>query len=94
MQNMTNDILNEEFEVWMCGVEGYKGPCPPEGCDRGKCVREQAAIAPAYTSHVSLCQKCGDPTNHEMAQVGDEIWCHPCADTASALSPADGGHAA
>ena len=26
------------------------------------------------------CEKCGSFMNGERAQVGNEIWCHPCAD--------------
>lgn len=33
-----------------------------------------------------LCQKCGTATKGEEAWVDGQIWCHPCADEASAVS--------
>lgn len=32
------------------------------------------------SSSSPTCQKCGEPTKYEMAEVAGEIWCHPCAD--------------
>jgi len=32
------------------------------------------------------CQRCGCETKGEMAWVDGQIWCHPCADEATAGS--------
>lgn len=30
----------------------------------------------------TTCQKCGSALGGEAAQVGNAVWCHPCADDA------------
>lgn len=43
-------------------------------------LRAQAAEAP------DRCAKCGRETQGEAALVGDQTWCHPCADAAQPSS--------
>jgi hypothetical protein len=49
------------------------------------------ALAPSITEPQAApeprCARCGYTLNGEAAQVGDEIWCHPCADTAPLSRP-------
>lgn len=43
-----------------------------------------------YANQAPLCQNCGQSTKYEMANVGDRIWCHPCADAASMVTSQSG----
>lgn len=50
-----------------------------------KCSPVTSVRVPLYGDPVSgplypTCAKCGCDTKGETALVGDQIWCHPCAD--------------
>lgn len=50
----------------------------PEDQAKEDARREEARKR--YAREDDKCEKCGFLMNGERAQVGNEIWCHPCAD--------------
>jgi hypothetical protein len=44
----------------------------------------EAVFPDAAATPTDRCAKCGCETQGEAALVGDQTWCHPCADAALA----------
>lgn len=81
--------------AWLIDGEAWRHDALPDSWwsyRRDMALRKANAIISSWddlcsmSSTDKLCAKCGCETKGEAALVGDEVWCHPCADAQSDAS--------
>jgi hypothetical protein len=80
--------LTKGVPVYAVGLESYT-ISKYRGITHFATMKEAIAASRALLRSHSLpstdqpCAKCGSETNGEAALVDGQVWCHPCADSAS-----------